>query len=136
MRKILCCGFAVAVFTACAMRAADDNVEHGRYLVEDVAKCGDCHTPYLQNGQLDKSQWLKGTMLTFKPTAPIPNWKAMAPDLTPGGSVFKERGEAAIEKFLETAVWPDGDHADPPMPQFHLKPEDAKAVIAYLKTLK
>lgn len=121
------------------MRAASDtsaDVEHGRYLVEDVAGCADCHSPINDKGQPDRTQWLKGAMLSFKPTVAIPNWKAMSPDITPGGSVFKQRGADAIEKFLETATWPDGDHADPPMPQYHLKPDDAKAVVAYLKTLK
>jgi hypothetical protein len=75
-------------------------------------------------------------MLSVTPVGTIPNWKAMSPDLTPGGSVFKERGAPAIEKFLETATWPDNDHADPPMPIYHMKPEDAKAIVAYLKTLK
>jgi hypothetical protein len=39
-------------------------------------------------------------------------------------------------KFLETGAWPDGDKADPPMPEFHLHARDAKAVVDYLKTLQ
>jgi len=125
----------MAVWVLRAADAANGEVERGRYLVENVAKCGDCHTPRLDNGELDKSQTLKGTMLDFAPSHPIPHWKAMAPDITPGGQVWK-RGEPALTKFLETAVWPDGDRADPPMPDFKLSPDDAKAVVAYLKTLK
>ncbi len=136
MRELICCGFLFTGAALCLLRAADSEVERGRYLVENVAKCGDCHTPRLENGQPDKSQLLKGAMLDFTPSHPIPHWKAMSPDLTPNGSVFKQRGEAAITKFMETAVWPDGDRADPPMPEFKLNHDDAKAVVAYMKSLK
>ena len=136
MLKMLCCGLVMAVSGACLMQASDAEVERGKYLVNEVARCGDCHTPSLDNGQPDESQTLKGTMLNFKSTVPVPHWKAMSPDITPAGSVFKKRGAAAIEKFLETAVWPDGDKADPPMPPYRLKPADARAIVAYLKTLK
>ena len=136
MLRKLSCLFVLALAGACLTRAADPDVERGKYLVTEVARCGDCHTPSLDNGQPDESQTLKGTMLNFKSTVPVPHWKAMSPDITSTGSVFKERGAAAIEKFLQTALWPDGDHADPPMPPYKLKAEDARAIVAYLKTLK
>ncbi|HZU25495.1 MAG TPA: c-type cytochrome [Bryobacteraceae bacterium] len=139
MRKMFYCGFLIAGAAMLLLHGAESNsaeVERGKYLVEDVGKCGDCHTPMTDKGP-DKSQWLKGAMLPFAPSPhPIPHWKAMSPDITGDGSVFKQRGEEAITKFLETAVWPDGDRADPPMPEYHLKPADARAVVAYLKTLK
>jgi len=138
MRKVLFsgCVIAGAICFITAAPAASSEAERGRYLVEDVAKCADCHTPRLQNGEPDKSHPLTGAMLAFAPTAPIPNWKAMSPNITPGGRLWKHRGEAAIQKFLENGVWPDGDRADPPMPDYHFSAEDAKAVIAYLKTLQ
>ena len=54
-------GAAGTLATCCAMLAFSQNVadsakvERGRYLVEDVAKCQDCHTPRSETGELDKS---------------------------------------------------------------------------------
>jgi mono/diheme cytochrome c family protein len=116
--------------------AAGSGVEYGRYLVENLGGCVDCHTPMLENGQFDKAHWLKGAMLNFQPTGTVPHWKAMSPDITPSGPKWKKWGEAGFVKFLETAAWPDGDTADPPMPAFHLHASDATAIVDYLKTLK
>ena len=41
-----------------------------------------------------------------------------------------------IIEFLKTGLGPNGHHADPPMPTYTLKPEDAEATVQYLKTLK
>jgi mono/diheme cytochrome c family protein len=141
MRETLCCG-AVAILFAFGAMAGDikptaaSDVEYGKYLVENLGGCVDCHTPTLDNGSPDKTQWLKGAMLDFQPTHPIPHWKAMSPDITPNGPKWKKWGEAGFITFLETAKWPDRDTADPPMPAFHLHERDAKAIVAYLKTLK
>jgi hypothetical protein len=32
----------------------------GKYLVEEIAKCQDCHTAKTANGEPDKDKWLKG----------------------------------------------------------------------------
>ena len=34
-------------------------IERGRYLVEEVAKCGECHTPRNAQGELDRHAWLE-----------------------------------------------------------------------------
>jgi len=145
MRKRLFCGFLGSLLGSGAW-AADKSlsalstnrstVQHGRYLVENLGGCGDCHSPTLQNGEPDKTHWLKGAMLVFQPIQPIPHWKAASPDITPTGPKWQKWGEAGFVKFLETGAWPDGDKADPPMPAFHLNSSDARAIVAYLKTLK
>ena len=33
-------------------------IERGRYLVEEVAKCAECHTPRDAEGELDRHAWL------------------------------------------------------------------------------
>jgi hypothetical protein len=38
--------------------------------------------------------------------------------------------------YLKTGLGPDGKPSDPPMPAYKLKPEDAEAVLDYLKSLK
>ena len=135
MREMLFRGFVV-LFLGFNATAADNIVEHGRYLVEDVGGCADCHTPRLQTGEFDKTHWLKGAMLDFQPIHPVPHWKAASPDITPTGEKWKKWGEAGFVKFLETGVWPDGDKADPPMPPYKLHAGDARAIVEYLKTLK
>jgi mono/diheme cytochrome c family protein len=110
-------------------------VARGKYLVDNVALCGDCHTPMLPSGQPDQSRAMKGAALTFQPLQPIPKWSSAAPDLTPKGAVWKAWGENGFRKFLQTALDPRGHPADPPMPAYKFSPEDAEAVLAYLKTL-
>ncbi len=49
-------------------------VERGRYLVEEVAKCAECHTPRDGRGELREDAWLRGAPIWIKPVAPISNW--------------------------------------------------------------
>ena len=48
-------------------------VERGRYLVEEVAKCAECHTPRNERGELRADAWLRGAPIWIKPVAPISN---------------------------------------------------------------
>ena len=136
MRKTLLFGLVGLLAGSGAWAAEGGDIEYGKYLVENLGGCGDCHTPTLANGQLDQTHWLKGAMLVFQPIHPIPHWKAASPDITPAGPKWRKWGEAGFVTFLETGAWPDGDKADPPMPAFHLHARDARAIVAYLKTLK
>lgn len=99
-------------------------VEYGKYLVEHVANCGDCHTPHKSTGDYDSSKALKGV------TQP-----KVSPDLTSSG-LFSQWGERGMVKFLETGLDPQGHPAPSHMPAFKLRPHDAQAIAAYLKTLK
>jgi mono/diheme cytochrome c family protein len=117
--------------------AADsDPATYGKYLVEEIGKCQECHTPRSADGQLDTTKWLKGATLDFAPIQEVKGWHKTSPDLTSAGRLFTRWGEAGLVKFLETAAGPTGHAADPPMPAYKLKPVDAEAIVAYLKTLK
>lgn len=133
MVKFLCL-FSALSFVAFA--ADSDQVTYGKYLVEEIGKCQECHTPRLENGQLDTAKWLKGATLDFAPTQEVKGWHKTSPDLTSAGRLFARWGEAGIAKFLETGTGPTGHPADPPMPTYKLKAADAEAIVAYLKTLK
>lgn len=113
--------------------AAD--VERGRYLVEEVGKCQECHTPRLETGELDKARWMRGATLNIQPIQPVKDWHKTAPDLTPLGRLWNTWKEDGILNYLKTGLNPKGRPAGPPMPAYKLKPEDAQAVIDYLKTL-
>lgn len=120
----------------CAVSCSDlsspqTQIERGRYLVERVAMCGDCHTPMTASGEPDRAHWWQGSQLDFVPRHPIPNWVDAAPAIAglPGYTVE----QAAT--ILETGIAPGGRHLRPPMPQFRMSHEDAMAVAAYLKSL-
>jgi mono/diheme cytochrome c family protein len=105
-------------------------------LVDEVAKCGNCHTPRKAAGQLDEEKRLKGAPLDSSSICEIKNGAKIAPDLTSSGRLFSKWGERGLVKYLETGLNADGATAQPPMPIYKLRPHDAEAIVAYLKTLK
>lgn len=108
------------------------NIDHGRYLVENVGMCSDCHTPRDARGQFDRSHWLQGQLIHFKPDHPMP-FAIVAP---PIAGLPSYATDAAAMTFLETGTNAAGKLALAPMPQFRLSHEDALAVVAYLRSLK
>ena len=134
------CIISAWLLSASALCAADTGnspataaqIEHGKYLVERVCLCGDCHSPRNDKGEFDRSQWLQGELISFKPDHPMP-FAAIAPPIAGLPSYAKD--EAAV-KFLETGTNAVGKLAMAPMPQFRFNHEDALAVVAYLRTFK
>ena len=128
-------GAGLAVFALLAF-GQDDKAARGKYLVEEVAKCQDCHTPKMDNGSFIRSQWMKGAAINLMPAAPITGWRSAAPDITPNGAVWKRWGDEGMTAFLETGKSPRGGKAGPPMPSYTLKREDAEAIVAFLKSIQ
>jgi mono/diheme cytochrome c family protein len=106
-------------------------VARGRYLVEDVAYCTNCHTPRNMRGQLDRSHWLEGGPLFWQPAHPLQNYPQLVPRIA--GTIPATDDEMVT--LLTTGIWKDGTRLREPMPQFRFTKDDAQAVIAYLKTL-
>ncbi len=104
-------------------------VARGKYLVQRVAMCGDCHTPRDDKGMPLPGKDLAGAPLAFKPLAPMP-WAATAPGIAglPGWK------DAQIVTFLTTGKL-DGTAPNPPMPEYRLSAVDARAMVAYLRSL-
>ncbi len=105
-------------------------LERGRYLVEALAHCGECHTPRDALGGLDRSQWLAG--------APNPTGRGQIPSLTPDDLTW---GPTEIAYYLETGFTPDFDSAGGHMVAVienfaKLPASDREAVAAYLKALQ
>jgi mono/diheme cytochrome c family protein len=103
----------------------------GRYLVERIAICADCHSPRDERGEFVRDRWLGGSPLFFKPTVLIPDWADTAIPIAglPGWS------EADAIKFFATGIDLGGKPARPPMPGLRLTEKDSAAVAAYLKSL-
>jgi hypothetical protein len=106
-------------------------IERGRYLVEEVAKCAECRTPRDEQGNLKKDAWLQGAPTWITPVRPIQKWADRAPALAGFPSFTEEEGERVLEK----GTGPQGDLLRPPMHIYHMEHEDAKAMIAYLSSL-
>lgn len=117
--------------------AADsDSIARGKYLVEEVGKCSECHTPLAADGKPDMSKFLKGATLTFQPIDPVPGWHKTSPDITSTGRIWARWGDEGSVKFFETGKNPRGNAADPPMPAYTMTHSDAQAVVDYLRSLK
>jgi mono/diheme cytochrome c family protein len=113
-------------------RGNEDGISRGRYLVERVAMCVQCHTPRNQTGELLQTRYLQG--------APVPvsapsnfriEWAYKAPAIAGLPGYTTEEGI----KLLMEGVTRDGRTPKAPMPRFRLTRGDAEAIIAYLKSL-
>jgi mono/diheme cytochrome c family protein len=126
----LLAGFALSQTWPGIARA--EGVERGRYLVENVGMCSDCHTPRGPKGELITDKSLRGAPIGFTPKAPMP-WGTYAPAIA---GLPANWTEAQTATFLQTGHRPDGSAPRPPMPAYRLSEDDARAVAAYLKSLK
>jgi hypothetical protein len=111
-------------------RTAPD-IARGKYIVEDLAVCGECHTPRDSNGNLDRRRWLQGGPVPYLPAKPDSDWPINAPRI--GGT--PPAPDADMIKLLTTGIWTTGNRLRLPMPQFRMERGDAEAVLAYLKSL-
>jgi mono/diheme cytochrome c family protein len=107
------------------------DVTRGKYIVEGVAMCGQCHTPRDSNGNPDRTRWLQGAPVLWQPANPDSNWPLNAPRI--GGT--PPAPDTDMVKLLTTGIWTTGNSLRPPMPQFRMAVSDAEAVVAYLKSL-
>lgn len=114
---------------------AQDAVARGKYLVEEVARCQECHTPRTDTGELDKTKWMKGATIIGVPPTPVADWHQRSPDISSTSALWTRWGQDGLTTFLQTAKNPRGGKAGPPMPTYTMKQEDAQAIVAYLKTL-
>ncbi|WP_138464936.1 cytochrome c [Poseidonocella sp. HB161398] len=106
-----------------------DAPAEGRYLVEALGHCGECHTPRNALGATDRSRWLAG--------APNPGGEGRIPGITPAQLDWSEDD---IAYYLESGFTPDFDSVGGHMAFIvenygQLPAEDRAAVAAYLKTV-
>ncbi len=107
-------------------------IARGKYLVEGVARCGQCHTPQNSDGSADRSHQLQGAAVRWNPAKPDSNWPLTAPRI--GGTPLPA-SDADMVKLLTTGIWTTGVPLRAPMPQFRMNSADAEAVVAYLKSV-
>jgi mono/diheme cytochrome c family protein len=141
MRKAVGCVVAGAVLGLLAGfgwardAGAETPVERGKYLVT-VIGCSDCHTDGSFAGKPDMAHFLGGSSVGFE----VPGLGYFyGSNLTPDAETGLGKWSAKeIVTAITTGVRPDGRELAPIMPWrglSHLKPNDAKAIAAYLKSL-
>ncbi len=115
-----------------APAANQSQIDRGKYLVDNVGMCEECHTPRDSNGNLDESRRLQGAAIWIVPVHPMTNWAMRAPALAglPGFT------DAEAETVLEQGIGPNGLPIQPPMHVYHMNAADAQAIVAYLRSLR
>ena len=103
--------------------------ERGRYLVEALGHCGECHTARNALGALDRSRWLAG--------APNPVGKGRIPNITPAKLDWSDLD---LMTYFKQGFTPDFDTVGGSMAEVvenlsELPDEDLKAIIAYLRAI-
>jgi mono/diheme cytochrome c family protein len=126
-------------FNSAPAQAPKSGVERGRYLVEHVSLCGDCHTPRNSIGVPKQSFHLAGAGKNIGPLGEaVPN---ITPDKETGIGEWKRED---IVELLIAGTKPDLDNVQGLMYEViqgtphgfkDMKKEDALAIADYLKSI-
>lgn len=140
-RVLLAAAIGVLALASTAGRAAPGTpVERGRYLVESILACGNCHTPKAPDGTPIAARNLSGGGLTFS----IPPFAGPASNITPDRDTgIGTWSDADIKRAIVDGKRPG--HGRLPnselavvmaSPFFRaLTPTDLDAVVAYLRSV-
>lgn len=109
--------------------AETPTLERGRYLVEALGHCAECHTARTALGGLDHAVWMGG--------APNPSGDGRIPNITAGGLSWSE-GE--IAEYLKSGFTPEFDTAGGSMAAVvrntaRLSDDDRATIAGYLKAI-
>src|SRR5262245_52549474 len=126
----------LAVMAVAATNAgAQAPVERGKYLVEGILTCGNCHTPRGPKGVLDTANRHAGGPQVWETAEYKVRPTNITPDKATGiGGWTAEQIKAAIRDGKR----PSGQQLSPQMPYGFYKiftPSDLDAVVAYLQSL-
>jgi mono/diheme cytochrome c family protein len=127
---------ALALALVCSAASADDDnlLERGKYLVDTIAGCGNCHSPRDKEGNFIKGKEFSGAFVITDP-----GFKAYAKNITPD----RETGIGSwtpqqIATAIREGKTPDGKLLGPPMSfEFYrdISDEDVDAIVAYMRTV-
>src|SRR3954470_22143010 len=131
MKKTLC---IVALFVGTSAQAQAP-LERGKYLVEGILTCGNCHTPRGPGGVLDTAQRHAGGPQVWE-TA---EYKVRPSNITPDKATGIGNWSAAqVKSAMRDGRRPDGSQLAPQMPYAFYKiftPSDLDAVVAYVLSI-
>lgn len=113
-------------------------IERGRYLVDNVVACPDCHTPRDSSGAFIAAEYLSGVECFAR----LPSGSCLnAPNLTNHETGLANRTDQDIERMIRDGVRPSatGDvPLFPAMPSYvfhNMTDSDLNAMVAYLRTI-
>jgi mono/diheme cytochrome c family protein len=111
---------------------AAGSLERGKYLMESVVACGNCHLQRGPQGQPLFDKGLSGGMV-FDEAA----FRAVAANITPDPDTgIGKWSDAQLAKAIREGVRPDGTVIGPPMPiEFYrnMSDDDVASIVAYLR---
>jgi mono/diheme cytochrome c family protein len=114
--------------------SAQSAVERGRYLVEIIGACGNCHTPKGPQGDLPGKHLAGGFELEDEM---LGTW--ISPNITPDPETGIGRWtDDEVVRAIREGRGRDGKTLGPPMPfglYRRLADSDVKAIVAYLRTV-
>lgn len=123
----------VALLASTAAAGAESRVERGRYLVQSIVGCGNCHTPQGPKGPLPGKALAGGLRFDEDP------FTAYSSNITPDKATGIGRWTSGqIATAIREGKRPDGTLIGPPMPfgQYRgIADDDLRAIVAYLRTL-
>jgi len=115
------------------------SVMRGRYLVENVAACGDCHTPRLAGGAPDTTRLLAGNDCLLDLTPDDSTTGCLAtPNLTSDPDALGGLSDREIRNMFQNGIDDEGHGLIPVMPYqvfHHLTDADAESIVRYLRTV-
>lgn len=125
-------GWKLLFFDPAPVLAVSSEVERGRYLVEGLGHCSECHTPRNPVGGLVKDLWMSG--------APDPEGKGFVPNITQHEDGIASWTQTDIAYYLSTGFTPEFDSAGGLMAEVIdntalLSDDDRNAIAAYLKAV-
>ncbi len=114
--------------------SAETPVERGRYLVESIAGCGNCHSLQDANGPVP------GRELAGGPPMKEPVFEVYPSNITPDPETgIGAWTDAEIVRAIREGVDREGRVMGPPMPFWlyrGIADDDVNAMVAYLRTVK
>ena len=128
-KKLLIAG----LFFATASAQAQAPLERGKYLVEGILTCGNCHTPRGPGGVLDTARRHAGGPQVWD----TPEYNVRPSNITPD----KETGiggwsDKDVKRSIHEGKRPNGQQISPQMPYAFYRiftPADLDAVVAYVR---
>ena len=121
----------LALHAGATMAQRDSRMERGRYLVEGIVACGNCHVAR-EKGKPIFEKGLSGGMVFDEES-----FKAFASNITPDPETgIGKWTDPQLAKAVREGIRPDGTVIGPPMPmEFYrgISDADLSAIVAYIR---
>ena len=132
--RVVIAGLLAGTIGFAATVQAQTALERGKYLVEGIVGCGNCHTPQGPNGPIF-SRALSGGPPLEEPNV----FTALPSNITPDPETgIGKWTDAQLKLAIREGKRPDGLLIGPPMPFYyyrHISDADLDAIVAYLRSV-